>query len=218
MTGLTTDPDTVQTRESLLNRLKGDESRGWQEFYRVYGKIVHDFALHAGLTETEADEVVQDTMVAISRHIGEFRYDRSVCRFKTWLLNQASWRIKDQMKKRAWQEKHIQVTSAPQHDSTARTSELERIPDAAIPDLAALFEADWQQNLLRVAQESLKARFSLKHLQIFDLHAMQGWSAAEVAKSLGVSIALVYVTKHRVATALKKEVVRLQKENRAIER
>ena len=93
---------SIQTRPSLLNRLKtGDDTGSWQEFYRVYGKLVRDFAIQAGLTDTEADEVVQETAIAVSRHLPEFRYDPKVCRFKTWLLNQSSWRIIDQIKKRA---------------------------------------------------------------------------------------------------------------------
>jgi DNA-directed RNA polymerase specialized sigma24 family protein len=48
-----------------------------------------ELALRAGLNDTEADEVVQETAIAISRHLPEFRYDPKVCRFKTWLLNQA---------------------------------------------------------------------------------------------------------------------------------
>jgi len=92
---------SIQTRPSLLNRLKsGDDDASWQEFYRVYGKLVRDFAIQAGLTDTEADEVVQETAIATARNLPEFRYDPKVCRFKTWLLNQASWRIKDQFKKR----------------------------------------------------------------------------------------------------------------------
>ena len=97
---------SIQTRPSLLNRLKtGDDAESWQEFYRVYGKLVRDFAIQAGLTDTEADEVVQETAIAMARHLPEFRYDPKVCRFKTWLLNQTSWRIKDQFKKRqGWRE------------------------------------------------------------------------------------------------------------------
>src|SRR6266568_4651933 len=92
---------SIQTRPSLLNRLKtGDDTESWQEFYRIYVKLVRDFAIQAGLTDTEADEVVQETAIAMARHLPEYRYDPNVCRFKTWLLNQASWRIKDQLKKR----------------------------------------------------------------------------------------------------------------------
>jgi len=92
---------SIQTRPSLLNRLKtGNDTESWQEFYRVYGKLVRDFAIQAGLTDTEADEVVQETAIGIARHLPEYRYDPKVCRFKTWLLNLTSWRIKDQLKKR----------------------------------------------------------------------------------------------------------------------
>src|SRR5215813_10030891 len=92
---------SIQTRPSLLDRLKtGDDNESWQEFYRVYGKLVRDFAIQAGLTDTEADEVVQETAIAVAKHLPEFQYDPRKCRFKTWLLNQSSWRIKDQIKKR----------------------------------------------------------------------------------------------------------------------
>src|SRR5215468_6002688 len=102
MTAMAPDePSSIQTRPSLLNRLKsGEDAESWSEFYRVYGKLIRDFALHAGLNDTEADEVVQETAIALSRHLPEFRYEPKVCRFKTWLLNQSSWRIKDQLKKR----------------------------------------------------------------------------------------------------------------------
>jgi len=47
---------------------------------------------------------------------------------------------------------------------------------------------------------------------MFDLLALKEWPAADVAKSLGVSLANVYVTKHRMAAAVKKEMARLERE------
>src|SRR5439155_2823171 len=115
---------SIQTRPSLLNRLKtGDDTGSWQEFYRVYGKLVRDFAIQAELTDTEADDVVQETAIAVARHLPEFRYDPKVCRFKTWLLNQTSWRIKDQLKKRAKAGQASRLSGAggtPAHSPTTR--------------------------------------------------------------------------------------------------
>ena len=48
---------------------------------------MRDFAIQAGLMDTEADEVVQETAITVARHLPEFHYDPKVCRFKTWLLN-----------------------------------------------------------------------------------------------------------------------------------
>jgi hypothetical protein len=43
------------------------------------------------------------------------------------------------------------------------------------------------------------------------LDALQEWPAGDVAKSLGVNLATVYLAKHRVGRAVKKEVSRLER-------
>jgi RNA polymerase sigma-70 factor (ECF subfamily) len=214
MTAMAPDePSSIQTRSSLLNRLKsGDDADSWSEFYRVYGKLIRDFALRAGLNDTETDEVVQETAIAISRHLPEFRYDPKVCRFKTWLLNQASWRIKDQLRKRKKGPFAAILSSqdSSSADETARTSTINRVPDPAAADLDALFEAEWQKSLFALALERVKQKFTLKQFQIFDLAAVKEWPASDVARSLGVTLASVYVTRHRFLTAMKKETRRLE--------
>jgi RNA polymerase sigma factor (sigma-70 family) len=200
---------SIRTRPSLLDRLKDDDAEGWREFYRTYGKLVRDFALRAGLNDTEADEVVQETAIAIARHLPAYRYDPQVCRFKTWLLNQTAWRVKDQFRKRA---KAEHASAGRRADDTTRTATIERVADPAAASLEALFDVEWRRNLLATALERVKTRFSLKQIQMFDLNVREEWPAAEVAHALGVSVANVYVTKHRIAAALKREMARLERE------
>jgi RNA polymerase sigma factor (sigma-70 family) len=211
------EPSSIQTRPSLLSRLKaGDDVQSWQEFYQVYGKLVRDFAIHAGLTDTEADEVVQETAIAMARHLPEYRYDPKVCRFKTWLLNQTSWRIKDQLKKRAKGGPLSGLSESGAtpdlRSDTARTATINRVPDPSAADLDAVFETQWRKNFLDVALDRVKARFSLKQFQIFDLLVLKEWPAADVARSLGVTLANVYVTRHRISAAIKKETKALEKQ------
>lgn len=211
------EPSSIQTRPSLLKRLTGDDTESWQEFYRIYGKLVRDFAIQAGLTDTEADEVVQETAIGMARHLPGYRYDPKVCRFKTWLLNQASWRIKDQFKKRkkdpGWNRcaGTSQVAAAASDDSSA-TATINRVPDAAAADLGARFETEWRKNLFDLALERARQQFSLKQFQIFDLVFVKEWPAAQVAQSLGVTLANVYVTRHRISAAIKKEARRLERQ------
>ena len=203
---------SIQTRPSLLNRLKaGDDTESWQDFYRIYGKLVRDFAIQAGLTDTEADEVVQETAIAMARHLPEFHYDPKVCRFKTWLLNQASWRIKDQLKKR---NRHAGIVggSPVRPTDETRTATINRVPDLAATNLDTIFETEWRKNLFAVALDRIKDKFSLKQFQVFDLLVLKEWPARDVAKSLGLSLANIYVTRHRVAAAVKKEIARLERE------
>ena len=216
ITAMTADePSSIQTRPSLLGRVKsGVDSESWNEFYRIYAKLVHDFAVQAGLTDTEADDVVQETFIGISRHLPEYRYDPKVCRFKTWLLNQTSWRIKDQLRKKRREIGGEGVLPGnkgvgPSED-TSRTATINRVPDPAPEDLEVLFETQWRKNLFVAALERVKERFSLKQFQIFDLLVVKEWSPAQVAKSLGVSLANVYVVRHRISAAVKRETRRLE--------
>ena len=213
-TMMSDEPSSLRTRPSLLGRLKaGDDAQSWGEFYRIYGKLVRDFALQAGLSVTEADEVVQETMIATSRHLPEYQYDPKKCRFKTWLLNQTSWRIKDQLKKRRKEASLIQDSAARRAgDETSGTAAINRVPDPAALDLETVFETQWHRSLYAGALERVKGKFSLKQFQIFGLVVTQEWPAADVAKSLGVSLANVYVTRHRVSAAIAQEIKRLEKE------
>jgi RNA polymerase sigma-70 factor (ECF subfamily) len=208
------EPSSIQTRPSLLNRLKsGDDAESWQTFYRIYGKLVRDFAMQAGLTSTEADEVVQETAIVLARHLPEYRYDPKVCRFKTWLLNQTTWRIKDQFKKRKRESALIQHhRPKPDDDETARTATINRVPDSGVEDLKTVFETQWRKSLFDEALERVRPKFTLKQFQVFDLVVLKEWPTADVAKSLGISLANIYVIRHRISAAIKKETKRLEEQ------
>ena len=199
--------DSLATHASLLERLKDLENQdSWQQFYSTYRKLIFSFALKHGLSGTEAEEVVQETVITVARNLPEFRYDPERCSFKTWLFNLTLWRIRDQLRKR-----HPENTSLHRKPGdTDRTSTVERVPGPEGERLTALWEEEWKKDLLERALERVKAQVEEKPFQIFDLYALQGWPAREVARSLGVSLGRVYVTKHRIAALLKKETERLR--------
>ena len=76
----------------------------------------------------------------------------------------------------------------------------------------ALWEKEWHTTLLAAALEKVKAQVDLKQWQIFDLYVLKEWLASEVATALAVSVARVYLAKHRVGALVKKEFKRLQRE------
>ena len=209
---------SLETRPSLLKRLKsGDDPQSWQEFYRTYGGLIRFFAEKAGLTADEAEEVVQETAIGVARRLPEFVYDPKVCRFKTWLLNLTRWRIQDQLRKR---EKRGQVSglsdgaevSPRAAGDMGSTPTIERIPDPAVPEFGAEWDAAWEKNLLTLALERVRGHIEERQFQVFDLYVVKGWSPQDVAQTLGISVARVYLTKHRVSALLKKEVMRLERQ------
>src|SRR3989454_6325968 len=93
--------DPIPTRHSLLNRLKdlGDQT-SWEDFFDTYWRLIYNVAVKAGLTDTEAQEVVQETVIAVARKIAEFKADPAYGSFSAWLMRLTRWRIADQFRKR----------------------------------------------------------------------------------------------------------------------
>jgi RNA polymerase sigma-70 factor (ECF subfamily) len=215
--------DFLPTRRTLLSRLKNaDDHAGWQEFFDIYWKLIYGVARKAGLTDAEAQDAVQETVIAVSKHIGEFKYDPAKCSFKTWLLLLTRQRIGRQFAKR-----QAALTrpagalfhrmgegrggGAPTGDGTTRTAAIERLPDSAGSHLEAVWDEEWERHLLAVARERVKRQVKAEHFQMFDLYVLQQWPVREVARVLGVTVGQVYLAKHRIAGLLKKEVKRLER-------
>lgn len=195
----------IPTRQSLLSRLKNsDDTESWKLFFDTYWKLIYNTAVRAGLTETEAQDVVQDTVSSICTKIPNFKYDPKGS-FKAWLLRQTCWRIADQFHKRL-----PVYHSQDRNDDSTRTPTMDRIPDPTAPELEAMWDDQWEKALLDAALYRVKAKVDPKQYQIFDLTMRRNWPIAKVAKDLDITRAEVYLARHRVARLLKKEVQNLR--------
>src|SRR6266702_1509148 len=150
MFAATPSDESIPTRASLLERLKdlGDQA-SWNDFYQTYRELIYSVARRAGLNETEADEVVQETVISVARKMPGFRYDPAADSFKGWLLTVTRWRILDQLAKRKSNDPNRAGTPAPANqEEGSRTATVERIPDPAGFDLKAIWDQEWQKHLL----------------------------------------------------------------------
>src|SRR6516162_10953459 len=94
--------ESIPTRASLLQRLKDlDDKSSWDEFYDLYHDLIFSVARRAGLSETEAVEVVQDTLLSVAKKMPGFTYDPAKDSFKGWLLTLTRWRMRNQLAKRS---------------------------------------------------------------------------------------------------------------------
>jgi RNA polymerase sigma factor (sigma-70 family) len=202
------DNDLLQTRLSLLVRLKQmDDQQSWQEFVDIYGRLLYSFAARSGLTPEEADEAVQETLISVARTMPGFKYDPSVCSFKSWLRHLAQKRIADQFRKRP----AARVSAASASGAASETAPLERIPDPRTLDLDAVWDAEWQKQVFESALAAVKEQTSPQQFQIFDCYALKQWPVRKVVQMLGVSTTQVYLAKFRVMALLRKEVRRLER-------
>ncbi|MBI4659668.1 MAG: sigma-70 family RNA polymerase sigma factor [Verrucomicrobia bacterium] len=208
------DDEFIPTRRSLLSRLKNwDDQESWKEFFDAYSRLIYRVATKAGLTDAEAQDVVQETVIVVARKIPDFKYDPALGSFKSWLLLITRRRIEKQFKKRmpvrvGLASRLSGAGEAPDQraDETKRTATVERVPDPNSFDLETAWDAEWERNLWDAALARVKAQVKPKQFQMFDLYVCKEWPVKEVARALGVSVADVYVIKHRVARLIREEI------------
>jgi RNA polymerase sigma-70 factor (ECF subfamily) len=197
--------ELIPTRQSLLSRLKNwDDQESWRAFFETYWRLIYSTAIRAGLTDPEAQDVVQETVSSVLKALPGFRYQSEKGSFKSWLLNLTRWRIVDQLRKR---QKNIASINA--NDTGTGTAPIERIADPGGIALDATWDKEWESNLMEAAIERVKQKVDPKQYQIFDLYVVKGWPVAKVAEVLGTSRSNIYIIKHRIGSLIKKEVARL---------
>ncbi|MFZ0828561.1 MAG: sigma-70 family RNA polymerase sigma factor [Verrucomicrobiia bacterium] len=199
--------ELIPTRATLIQRLKNwQDQSSWQDFFDTYWRLIYGVALKGGLTATEAQDVVQETMISVAKHMPTFKYDPAIGSFKTWLLNMTRWRITDQLRKRG----PFATENSLAEDTATGTRTVDKVVDPASQELDALWDAEWEKNLLTAALAKVKRRLDPQKYQIFDLYVNKGWAPEKVAATFGISVDQVYMAKHRTTELIKEEVKKLE--------
>jgi RNA polymerase sigma factor (sigma-70 family) len=201
--------ELMPTRVSLLQRLKRwDDQESWHDFFRTYWKLIYLAAIRSGLNDSEAQDVVQETVVAVAKKMESFRYDPAVDSFKGWLLYVTRKRIAMQFRQR----ERDRGKKAGDSETGQSPPKGKEVPDGAAFCPEEIWEQEWERNILETALARVKEKVSAKQFQMFDLYVTKEWPVKEVASTLGVPVAQVYLAKHRIVALAKEEARRLEKQ------
>ena len=182
----------LPTRKSLLSRLKNwEDNDSWRDFFETYWRLIYDVARQSGFNDAEAQDIVQETVVSVSGQI-------------------ARRRIADQLRKK-YQQGALKEQDGVEH-LKAEEQGSDEVGDSTTAELDAVWDREWQKRLIMLAMERVKRRVKAEHFQIFELCTVQEWPVAKVSKTLGVTMTMIYVTRHRIAGMLKKELRKLHEE------
>lgn len=199
----------AKTRKSLIARLDNwEDQRTWDDFYQTYWRLIYSVAIKSGLRSDEAFDCVQETILSIAKQSKKKLYDPEQGSFKTWLMNMTRWRINDQFRKR----KKDTAMAGGEWDDDRKTAVIDRFEDPKGDLLGRLWDVEWKKNVADAALARVKAQVSPKQYQIFHYYVIKQWDATKVQEHLNVSMAQVYLAKHRVGTVLKKELARLEED------
>lgn len=198
-----------RTRRSLIARLHDwQDQRSWDEFYRTYWRLIYAVATQAGLRDDEAWDTVQETILTIAKQSRTGGYDPQKGSFKKWLWHITRWRIKDRLAQRTPE------NAPPRGDAPTHIPDTEDLPDLNSESFERVWEREWQRNLIKAATERVKMQVNPKQFQIFDYCVLRGMSTTDVRRKLGVSLAQVYLARHRVSALLRKEIEQLKAEEK----
>lgn len=199
---------SLLTRPSLLFRVREwNDSASWEEFHRLYRRLVYGRARRAGLSHADAEDVAQDVFKRVADTIRDFDTNPERGSFRGWLMKLTHWRIADKFKLRR---QFDPSPGEPPNGAGAPDELVENIPAPTAEEDE--WDREWQQHLLAAATERLARQVKPLHYQVFELYVLQDWPLLRVTRELRVSPASVYVIGHRLKKRLRDEVAKLQKQ------
>ena len=209
---MTNDPhglgSTLRTRPTLLFRVREHtDGASWEEFHRLYRRLIHSRAVRAGLSHPDAEEVAQDVFKRVAQTIGDFDLDPNRGSFRGWLMKLTNWRIADKFASLSRARPPGQPQGGDDPDATAA---IEKVPSPESEEDE--WDLEWRRHILDAALERLSRRVKPRHFQAFDLYMRQGWGVLKVSSELGINPASVYLIAHRLTRQLKVEAAALERQ------
>lgn len=181
----------AETPASLLERLRGPgQARAWDQFVELYSPLLFHWARRVGLRGGDAADLVQDVFAILVRKLPEFEYDRTRG-FRNWLRTVTF---------NKWREMLRRHQPAPVDPNGALLDEVSA-PDGAEP----FWEAEYRELLTRRLLEVMKAEFQPSTWKACWECVVEGRSAGDVGRELGLSSGAVRAAKFRVLCRLRAE-------------
>jgi len=190
-----------RTPTEWLKRVRNpDDSEAWEWFYQRYQPLILRYALKRKLNFSDAEDLVQETLIELIKRLRDFEYDGARGKFRCWVLNLTQWRIINFFQRKQGTTGRERDLSLDDNHATARWGE------ALAADTAAeAWERDWQRALFTAALRELTP----KGVQVIDLLMVKELSVEDTARLLGMTHTHVYATKSRALAALRAAIRRL---------
>ncbi|HKB35974.1 MAG TPA: sigma-70 family RNA polymerase sigma factor [Gemmataceae bacterium] len=188
------------TRVTLLARLRQDptDQAAWGAFVERYGRHVYRWCRQWKLQDADAEDVTQEILAKLAQRLRDFSYDPSRS-FRGWLKTVAHHAWRDFLNSRRCRA----VGGDTQVWEMLQTLE-------AREDLVQRLEESFDHELLDVATIRVRLRVAPHTWEAFRLVALEGMPANDVATTVGLQVAMVYVAKSKVQKMLQEEIRKLE--------
>jgi RNA polymerase sigma-70 factor (ECF subfamily) len=200
--------EEADTEAELLARLRAGDEMAFREVVKRHDRAMRRLALSFVQTASVADEVVQETWLAVIRGLGEFE---GRCSLKTWILRI----LVNRAQSRGARERRITPFSSlvdPDEEHSGTVDPARFLP------AGSTFDGYWAvspSRFFELPEERLLAQETLELVaqaidalpaaqqQVIRLRDVEGWDADEVCESLGISAGNQRVLLHRARASVR---------------
>jgi RNA polymerase sigma factor (sigma-70 family) len=187
-----------ETRPSLLLRLRDARNQqAWTEFLEIYEPLITRLIRRRGIQEADVGEVTQEVLLAVASSIHRWESDPERGSFRGWLATIARNLVVNFLIRQS------------RHPRGSGDSQFKRwLEDQPSPEgeMSALFDLERKRQTFRWASDHIRSEFRETTWQAFWLTAVENKDIHDVARELGVTVGVVYVSRSRVMKRLREVV------------
>lgn len=211
----------IVTCQPLLGLLGKDGlNEPWRLLYSIYGHAIWAYAVRRGLTEDEAEAVVQDTMVVVMcafqpnpKDLSQGRqrsYEVERGPFRRWLSGIVGNKVHGALRQRAPGGRNRISLEVPGPDGERPLAETLPTSDRDNPLLLTTLDEEIerlnQEVIPRVrARVKRSSRDPERDLDVLDEYILKKRPAKEVARELEITVGNLYVIASHLMTAMREE-------------
>lgn len=174
--------ESPETHASLILRVQNrDDQQAWREFVEIYQPVIYRLARFKGLQHVDAEDVVQQVLLAVAGAVDRWQPDRERGRFRTWLQTIARNRIANVLSRQA---------ADRASGDTCERELLARQPAAEADSRLLLTEC--RREIFQWAARQIRHEFEAGAWDAFWQTAVEGRQVNDVARLLGKSCGAVY--------------------------
>ena len=183
------------TKVSFIRGLMKAEPPAWDRFYDFYAPMVVNFARKKGCFDEMADDVLQETVMALLKNMPEFKTEKG--RFRSYLFRVALSKIGNAFRKI-------------KHSVNVDSYEFQH--DLASDELRHDWDRAWEEQILSDAMMCVQDRVQLLTYRCFEQVYMKKRAVAVVAAELEIAPNLVSQHKHKVFNLILEEAEKLRRQ------
>lgn len=187
----------------ILAALQSGDASAAESLVAHYGGRAYRLAIRITCDAQDAEESVQDAFWSVIRNIGTFRGDSAL---GSWIYRIVVNAAYQKMRGRARRRDDISLDEVlPAFDGHGTHAD-------SIADWSTAVDDPAVQSELRTALEAAIAALPVAHRAVIILHDVEGVPMADIAVSLGITVASTKTRAHRARLLLRKRLAALMSE------